>query len=663
MDSWLQIFYTVSASYCATMSAAMKYADSIVKNYPRLRAHQFVASMFAMGAISVCTAQSDSIDEIVVTGTHLPANTNDLSKSVTVLSDNYIQQRNSNGLIDLLSNFEGIHVIQPGGPSGTASLFLRGAEPNFTTVLVDGVKVNNPNNTRGGSINFASISDLEIERVEIIRGPQSAIYGSDALAGVINLISRKADSNSATVRREIGEQGFSESTLRGSLKLNDEHNLSGGLSETDSGSTNPGGAIELDSAWAALAGSFNNDATHYRINIRESEADAELFTDDSGGYLYAVNRELEQSNFADENASVFISHNWNSNWTSQFLASRYSRDDHIKSPGVFPGVRNGVPPTDFDSNLTRRFYQFSTAYRNDGFSFSFGADRQEEEGTLRGSVELGPGFSLPADYNIDRDITGLYVDTGVDLNENWTLLASLRFDSPDNSDDQWSPGIGLLGNLNEGRTKIRVNVTQGFKLPSFFALASPLTGNPDLVEEKVEGWDIGITQTINNRTSVQATYFDSEYEDLVDFDSEAFTTVNRSRVDVNGIELALNYGLDSGLILRDHATYTDVDVLPEGKLRNRPNWRGGIQLTQNRSETFSWFADFQYIDDSFDSSIPIGDATLDSYTKLNIGASWRASNIMTLRAVVDNVFDEEYEEAIGFVSIGRLARITLELTL
>src|SRR3954470_8322213 len=138
------------------------------------------------------TPAPPSQPEIVVTGSRVAAAPEELGANVTVLSRAAFDVEKPAKLSDILGRVAGLHVDQVGGRGGTGSLYMRGADPNYTLVLVDGVRVNDPTNARGGSFDFSSLDVADVERVEIARGPYSAVYGGDALAGVINIVTRHA---------------------------------------------------------------------------------------------------------------------------------------------------------------------------------------------------------------------------------------------------------------------------------------------------------------------------------------------------------------------------------------------------------------------------------------------------------------------------------------
>lgn len=600
------------------------------------------------------------VEELVVAASRLPTDLAKLSSSVTLLSQEEIINRNSASVVDLLRGIEGVQITQPGGRGGVASLYLRGGEANFTSVFIDGVKVNNPNNTRGGSFDFATLDMANIERVEIIRGPQSAIYGSDALSGVVSFISHRASENETNIKLEQGEQGYSRALLRGNRKLSANHQLAVGTTKIDDRSAMSGGEFESTSLWTSLQGQSQNQSTRYQLHINSADSEQSRFPEDSGGALLAQMRSLDQGKSEDLQASLRVEKKWSDSWESQFLLTHYERDEFTDSPGVTPGVRDGVPSNSFDSNLSRRYLQLSNRYNWQNYSVSFGADLQTEEGSSAGEVQFAPGFSFPSRYAIERDISGVFVDGNIELSDNFALLASLRYDEPDMADSRFSPSLGVIHRLPNGRSELKANWSKGFKLPSFFALASPLVGNPDLREEEVTSFDVELSHRISPKALFRLSLFDSDYKNLIDFDSEAFINVNRSEVTIRGGETAIDLTLSERLSMSAFASYKDIDVMPSGKLRQRPQWQGGMALTYSPSEVVQVRGRLSRVGDTFDSSVPTGDQNLSGYTRMEMTASWRVSEQIRLSAAVDNLTDRQYFEAIGFPAIGRRARLAVD---
>jgi iron complex outermembrane receptor protein/vitamin B12 transporter len=214
------------------------------------------------------------------------------------------------------------------------------------------------------------------------------------------------------------------------------------------------------------------------------------------------------------------------------------------------------------------------------------------------------------------------------------------------------------------RIRVRLGWGNAFKLPSLFALADPLVGNPDLRPELVTSWELGVDlQAPDNALRWQITAFWQRFEDLIDFDFDTFTTVNRSRVNTDGIELGGEYQPTERLSLVTHLTYTDIDVLDSAAtLRQRPELRGGIGLYWTIAAALTAHAGWQYIGERFDSSIPTGELALPSYSRLDFALNWEIADSIQLNFAIDNATDVNYEEAIGFPAIGRRTRISVQKT-
>ena len=240
-------------------------------------------------------------------------------------------------------------------------------------------------------------------------------------------------------------------------------------------------------------------------------------------------------------------------------------------------------------------------------------------------------------------------------------MASLRRDEPDVESGETTAKVGGLFDFNEGRTTVRLNWGEGFKLPSFFALASPLIGNPDLRSETSESVDIGFTQRfLSDRLATTVTVYHTEFTDLIDFDSELFTSVNRTEVTAQGAEFEMYYQLSSTLAANAEVLYLDLDVKDsDTPLRQRPDWRGSVSILWDPAEDWRLQASWMYQGETFDSSVPTGGLMLDGYNRVDTTLTWMSTDSLNLLLSIDNLLDEDYAEAIGFKSAGRRARLAL----
>ncbi len=604
----------------------------------------------------------DEFDRIVVTGSRVSDILDELSNSTTVVTLAEIEAHNAPSVLDLLRTVPGLQVTQPGGRGGVANVFVRGGEPNFTMVLLDGVRMNDPNNTRGGSYDFSTLNVDDIERIEIVRGPQSAVYGSDALSGVVNIITKgAAEDLGANLHAEVGEDSFERFALEVSGPVSQDGGFALRAATVDDGDATEGNTFKSDSVTGKLVFG-NEDSWDLRVFGRYSDNEGTSFPEDSGGPELAILRDLDVKSSEDLSfglaGSLVVAEGWRLNYT----ASRYDHEDSYDSPGVAPGVRDGVPPNRANSELDRTSYSLHVVGDiSDSIRATVGVDYHDEEGVSDGFVDFAPGFSVPSGFSIDRSVTGVFGEVQLQPTDNVTLLASLRNDDPDGESGETTAKIGGLVDFNDGRSTLRANWGEGFKLPSFFALASPLVGNPDLKSEKSESADIGLTQRfLDNRLSMTLTAYRTEFTDLIDFDFEAFTNVNRTEVTAQGAEFEMDYRVSDEFSVAADVLYLDLDVKDAPTtLRQRPDWRGSVSMLWSPADDWRVRAAWLYQGETFDSSIPTGSMMLDGYNRLDGTLTWYAADGISLVLAVDNLFDEDYEEAIGFESPGRRARLAL----
>lgn len=600
------------------------------------------------------------IETLVVTGTRLPSSAEQAPRHTTVITRNEVDRRRDASVIDLLRSIAGVQVTQTGGRGGVSSVFVRGAEPNFTVVLIDGVKVNDPNNTRGGSFDFSTLNVAEIERVELVRGPQSAIYGSDSLAGVISITTRRGDKEfDASMDAEVGQEGFYRTSVRGSGTVGEASALSGSISRSDDGDAVAGNRFENTAASIRLASDLADNLS-LDLSARHASSKATSFPEDSGGARLAVIRTLDAQE--QDQTSVAAQLKWQTNpWLSGHLLASYAEhNDDKRSPGIASGVRDGIPATQGESNLERlNLLAYAQLDLSSKLSMTTGFDYQREDGELIGSVELAPGFSLPTDFRLDRNIHGLFAEANYRADSGVTLSAAIRQDDPSNEGSETSVLVGAQ--YQHGATRLFANGGEGFKLPSFFALGHALVGNPNLKPETSQNWEVGVDQHwLNGDLQITFAVFRNTFENLIDFDFGLFTNVNRSEVRTQGVELASNWRVNNTLAFSAHLTQLDIDVKDNvSKLRQRPNFRGGLSVDTTLSDQLTLHANWLYNADAFDSSVPTGPRQLEAYNLLNVRLTWSPQNRLQFWLALDNVLNDDYEETVGFENPGFRSRVGL----
>ena len=555
----------------------------------------------------------------------------------------------------------GVQVEELGGPGGLSAVFIRGGESNFTLVLLDGVAINDPTNTRGGGIDFSRFDPASVERLEIIRGPQSSIYGSNALGGVINIVSRQSTlGNEQLFRASLGERDFSQYRLSTS-GVEGEFAYSLEVSGRDSGEPVQGSELETDEARARIH--WRPEGAHeFDLGFRTLKGDSSTYPQQSGGPEFAISDALELADFDKE----VLDGKWRwqvlPQWTSLLKLDRFEHREDTVSPGIVPF--SSVPPSGAKTRFVRRQAQWVNTIELAGnYTLNLGTDYRAEDGNSEGYLDFS-GFELPTDFQLERESVGVFADIQANLGDVLLLQGSARHDDPEDFSTETTLKLGM-GFSPNSTTRVFANWGEGFKLPSFFALGHPLVGNSDLKPETARSWDVGIRWDPEAPLWLQLVYFQNEYRDLVDFDSELFTNVNRNQVNSNGFELEVSFQPRRTVDVLAQVTYTDIDVKHSSvPLQGRPAWRAGATVDWQVSSALSTALIYQWTGDVFASSLHTGESvieSLDSYSLVNWNIRWRLNKHLSIDLAADNLLDERYANAVGFIAPGRSLRFGFTL--
>ena len=406
-------------------------------------------------AQSVATPGNVS-ENVVVTASHLAGGTSARDPNVTVLDAAQIAARQPVSITALLGDLPGVYMQQAGGRGSVVSLFARGAQPNFTLVLLDGVKANDPTNTRGGSYDFSTLSLHDIERVEMVQGPASAIYGSDALGGVINIITRKGTPDlQAGLSAEGGGFGYWRAGGHVSGPVGGARaNL--GLAFEDSGMPVAGGnvrGLSLDGALALpqIAG------TKISFNGRFGSSTATSFPDSSGGPRLAVLRALDHRDTDEGVLGAHAVRAMAANWDMLLDYGLYTRSSDTRSPGVAPSAQTpfGIPANTDKARFTRNQLTWTNRFQLDGkLDIAAGLDLQIEHGVDDGTLDFG--FPLPTHFALDRTLWAAFAETRLALTDQFTLSASGRYDN-NGGDGHFSPHLRADYALADTGTRFQVS--------------------------------------------------------------------------------------------------------------------------------------------------------------------------------------------------------------
>src|SRR6187431_2303523 len=319
-------------------------------------------------------------EELIVTGSYSPVTNEQLSPSVSILNKEELLQLSEHSLVDALRQVPSLWVEEQGGPGGITSIALRGAEANHTLVLLDGVELNDPTNTRGGAFDLNGINIESIERIEIIRGAQSSVYGSDALAGVIHIITKAPGEKSSQLNGTLGTDDYSSVGFNTSGSL-DKLGYAFSLQGKDAGEPVEGSTAKNTEFTSRL--NWQQDIHALNFSYRYFDSERTSFPEQSGGPEYAVSRDLDRSDYKDQSAALSWTAQVNSSWKSKVNANWYQRDEDTWSPGISPFYEVPVNSSIIDFNRTQ-FSWINTLGDQQKLWANIGIETKNEDGDSQG---------------------------------------------------------------------------------------------------------------------------------------------------------------------------------------------------------------------------------------------------------------------------------------
>ena len=608
-------------------------------------------SLFVASTLS--HADETIIESMTVSAT--PIAIDDAGSSISIITRDDILKRNAPVIQALLREIPGFAVSQQGSLGAASQLRVRGAEANQVLVLINGIEANDP--AQGSGFDFSQLTTNDIERIEIVRGPQSALWGSDAMAGVIHIItSPDGDHSSFDVSLEGGSFATKRATLN-ARHISDSHKLKFSADRLDSGGTNisrTGSEDDgLDNLTLGLTGQyqagdrFSLDYTA-RYTDRTSEFDATDFV--STGLPTDADHETESEYLY---AGLTLSHTINNALDHSLGFSRTDSDNETFDDSPV----NSITGATKDSIR----YQFNLIGADNRLSLL--VEHEEENYKQRGAVS---NFGDP-NKDLNTETNSLAVEYRYD-NERFNLSASARHDNNSEFDDATS--WRLTGNTRLSSLNLFASVGKSIKNPSFterFGFFDNFIGNPDLRSEASFHWEVGVRSSLmNNQVDLTLTCFNANLEDEINgfvFDpvTFGFTSANiDGESERNGIELEVGYApgehLDLGF------TYTYLDATQEdatgSDLREvrRPEHIASLSMNYTRGKAgINFVASYtgDQHDDYFPPFPPFRERVeLHAYTLASLSGYYEVNDSVTLTARLENVTDEEYEQVYGYESPG-----------
>jgi vitamin B12 transporter len=574
--------------------------------------------------------------------------------AVTVVASPEITASAARSGADVLRDVPGINLVSNGGRAGVTNAWIRGADPNFTLVLLDGVPLNDSTELQGGAVNLEELPAGLVERAEVVRGPLTSFYGPNSLSGVVQLFTPRGGPGPlrAVAGAEAGDADLRRGFARASGPAGTGGWSAGASYDEEKHRIADESFRQLDAfATTDLAVATNASLA---LSARLASGEQDDYPDSSGGPVYGTG-ETRHTEHDDLALSGRLTLGANPSRQQQILVGFARRAQDRTSPAVFPLVPESAEHTTF--SRLRIAWQLPVV-RSPRTSLDVGVSGEGERGENRSALKLPPelGGDVRGDYDESRASGGVF---GALREERGSVLydVALRVDAASGDTLQLHPHAGVVWRPGRGATRLHVSAGRASKLPSFFALASPpaLGGNPALKPERTVGGEAGVDHAIaRGRVELGAAYFFHEYRDLVDFDFDLFLHVNRAKVRTQGVELTLAWRPHRTVDLQAQATYVDAKDLSGSPLLFEPHWVGSGRLTWTPAERLTLRLDLRAVSSYLDRQFPVPDRdTVEGRGLLGFAGSWRVGDGLTLRARADNLADRSYETQIGFPGPGR----------
>lgn len=601
---------------------------------------------------------AEANNEIIVTANREARPASTVGQAVSILDTDTITLRQATVVSDLLRQTPGVTVVRNGGPGTTTSISIRGAESDQTVALIDGIKLNDPSSP-GGGFNFGNLLVGNIARIEVLRGAQSVLWGSQAIGGVVNLISRQPTEDLAVnARVEGGWHNTGQAFANLSGKSGPvSASLGGGYYTTDGVSTFAGGSERDGFRNYAANGSFGIELSpSVSVDLRGFYSNGRTDIDGypAPSYSFGDTREYGDSEqwigYAGLNAALL-----DGRLRNRFAYARTETDRRNIDP-------DGLPTETFRGigRNERLEYQGVLDLGSAVFA-TFGAEREVSRfssSSYGGPVTRGRAriFSVYGQLAV-TPIAGLTATAGLRHDDHNVFGGATTF----SGSAAYSP--------NDGATTLRASYSEGFKAPTLYQLQSEY-GNAALQPERSRGWDAGVTQrALGGAVEASATYFRRSSFDLITFVSCASPLTGictgRPGGTYDNIARTLAQGVEATLLLRpsDALTFSASYTYLDAKNRSTGTANFGRDLARRPDSSTTVNADYRWpfgltagatvtmVGDSFDNASNA--RRLDGYVITDVRASFPVSRNLEVYGRIENVFNERYETIYQYGQPGR----------
>ena len=635
----------------------------------KLNKHYSAAFALAVSSFSaqVISDTNAEIEEVLVSASLIPITASRSANAVTVIDRAQLRNRATVSLSNILRDVPGFSVSQVGVLGSQTQIRVRGAEANHLLVTIDGVEANDP--SQGDEFSWGTLTASDIERIEIIRGPQSSMRGSDAVAGVVNIITRSAEKSSVGLFLESGSwathhSGFNIGHKQGDfdIRFGLSHIESAGDNIARTGDENDG---YRNTTYNIRSGLKLSDQMDISFAARESDGMNQFDADnDFDGLIEDQDRVSEF-----ENSTMRIQGDYSSKdgtWQHKILISQSKSDN-----AAFADKAKGNVTAS-----TKDQFQYIGSFTWDQGAQNIAAliEREKEDWMQRGEISWGV---YDPNQDRERDTDSVAVEYRTDINDHLTLAASARHDDNSEFDSAKTYRAEAIYQLTEA-IRLRGAVGTAVKNPTFterFGFYTNFIGNPNLIPEESTSWELGADQLImGGALTLSLTIFEAELENEIDgfvYDPAtfAYTSSNiNGTSERKGAELSAVGNISESMSLSAAYTYTDSTGDDAVREVRRPRHIASLNLGWQAAHNLHLNTNIQFTGEQTDVYFPPFPepsqvVALSNHTLVNINLNYSATEKFEMYLKLENALNENYEEVFGYQTLGFGASLGLRYSM
>jgi vitamin B12 transporter len=599
---------------------------------------------FSLISAQLVKAEEYNLGNVMVSATKTSKYQREIGASTTVITSEDIARSGKTTVAEVLQDAPGVSIRKNSVYGGLTSIDIRGAKSGQTMVMIDGVEVYDPISI-DRDFDFAHLATDNIKQIEIVRGPQSTLYGANAMTGVINIITKKGQGEQKV--EALVETG-SYDTFRESIGISGEtekSNYSFFVSRVDSdGVSKAKDGSEVDgyksTTLSSRVGISLLDEAELFLVTRYTDAEFEI--DDS----YPTEDDVNRINYSQQFISkIGFDQIINEKWDHELSFSFINMDRRDRDPA------DDTDTTERDDSRykgdVKKFQWQHNLSLSDMDVNTIGYDYQEERGTSNADTSA---YTSRLDRRSIQN-RGYYFQSQLELLDNLNTSAGVRVDDHDTYGSEFTYKLSGSYLLDPTSTRFKANYGTGFKAPSIYQLYDGWSGNAELSPEKSKGYDLGIEQKFQDeQTGLGITYFNNQFRNLIDYVSGSY--INIKKAQTSGWEIESYMQVSENAKIGGNYTFTKTKDKDTGyEFGRRPKNVISAYVDWDYSEKGNINFIGRYVGARYDNNT--NTTKIKCYYLFDLASSYDISQDVEFFWRIENIFDRQYELISGYAGLGR----------